>query len=112
MPKWSFTTNLNISKHVQGIEFGFAQGSYEVVDIIEMIQEMLNVNSIPIEISLDRDKNRVVLKLKRKNLKKKEVCTLVFNGYLNKILGFSVKGDSMRYDLTRKSNYIEACIKN
>ena len=37
-----------------------------------------------------------------------EYCSLIFNGYLNKILGFSVKGETMRYDLSRKINSIEA----
>ena len=32
----------------------------------------------------------------------------VFDGYLNKILGFTVKGAPRRHDLTRKLNSIEA----
>ena len=65
MPKWSFRTNLNILGDAQGIEFDFAQGSYEVVDILDIIQDMLNSFNIPVEIFFDRDRKRVTLKLKK-----------------------------------------------
>ena len=108
MPKWSFISNTDISKDMQGVYFDFAQGSYEVIDLIEMIQQKLDINSIPIRFSLDMYKNRVRIKLERKYLEESDVCTLLFNGYLTKLLGFSVKGENMRIDLTKKSRYFEA----
>ena len=60
------------------------------------------------EVTFNHDRKRVTLKLKRKNLRKREYCTLFFNEYLNKILGFTVKGAPRRHDLTRKINSIEA----
>ena len=33
---------------------------------------------------------------------------MVFNGYLNKILGFTVKGEARRHDLTKKFHTLEA----
>ena len=89
-------------------EFDFAQGSYEVVDILAVMQKVLDTFLVPIEIFFNRDRKRVTLKLKRKNLRKKEYCTLFFNGYLNKMLGFTVKGEARRHDLTRKFNSLEA----
>ena len=107
MPNWSFRTNLNILEG-QGDEFDFAQGSYEVVDILVVIQQVLDSFKVPVQIFLNRDRKRVTLKLKRKNLKKNDFYTLFFNGYLNKILGFTVKGEARRHDLTKKFHTLEA----
>ena len=107
MPRWSFRSNLNILEG-QGVEFVFPQGSYEVEDILALIQKGLDTFKVPVEVTFNHDRKRVTLKLKRKNLRKREYCTLFFNEYLNKILGFTVKGAPRRHDLTRKINSIEA----
>ena len=107
MPRWSFRSNLNILEG-QGVEFVFPQGSYEVEDILALIQKGLDTFKVPVEVTFNHDRKRVTLKLKRKNLRKREYCTLFFNEYLNKILGFTVKGAHRRHDLTRKINSIEA----
>ena len=53
MKQWSFISKMNISKDMQGVDFDCAQGSYEVIDLIEMIQQKLDINSIPIRMSFD-----------------------------------------------------------
>ena len=73
MPKWSFGTNLNILGDAQGIEFDFAQGSYEVVDILEIIQDVLDAYYVPVEIFFNRDRKRVTLKLFKKILRRRNI---------------------------------------
>ena len=110
MPKWKFFTNLDVlGAKFNGMEFEFNQGSYQVVDILEDIQQALDVYHIPVEIFFNENRKRVTSKIKKTIFKKKEdYCTLIFNGYLNKILGFTVKDENRRYDLSKKSKSIDA----
>ena len=107
MPRWSFRSNLNILEG-QGVEFVFPQGSYEVEDILALIQKGLDTFKVPVEVTFNLDKKRVRIQLKRRNLKKDEYYTLDFNGYLNKTLGFTIKAGAGRHFLTKKYNTIDA----
>ena len=90
-PPDSIKTSLNILKEAEEAEFDFSQGSYEIVDVVVTIQQILTYYSIPIEITYNSERKRVNLKLLRKNLPRKtDYVTLHFNRYLSKILGFSV----------------------
>ena len=107
MPKWKFSTNVGEQEGV-GYEFGFPQGSFEVVDMLTIIQNTLDKFKVPVEVTFNHDKKRVRIKLKRRNLKKEEYYTLDFNGYLNKILGFTIKAGAARHFLTKKYKTIDA----
>ena len=69
MPKWKFSTNVGEQEGVR-YEFGFPQGSYEVDDILTIIQNTLDKFKVPVEVTFNHDKKRVRIKLKRRNLKK------------------------------------------
>ena len=101
-----FQTNTNLEDEL--VEFQIPQGSYEVIDIIIHIQRYMDALNIPLNIYLNEDKNRVTLKLKRRNIGKDDIFTLFFNGYLSKILGFTIKGEKKRYDITKKYHTYEA----
>ena len=68
----------------------------------------MDVLNIPLNIYLNDDKNRITLKLKCRSTGKDDIFTLFCNGYLSKILGFTVKGEKKRYDLTKKYHTYEA----
>ena len=78
MPRWSFRSNMNILEG-QGVEFVFPQDSYEVEDILALIQKGLDTFMVPVEISFNHDKKRVIIKIKTKKLKKDEFYRLDFN---------------------------------
>ena len=107
MPKWKFSTNVGEQEGVR-YDYGFPQGCYEVDDILTIIQNTLDKFKVPVEVTFNHDKKRVRIKLKRRNLKKEEYYTLDFNGYLNKILGFTIKVGAARYFLTKKYKTIDA----
>ena len=48
MPTWKFSTNVGEQDGVK--KYGFAQGSYEVKDILTIIQTTLDKFKVPVEI--------------------------------------------------------------
>ena len=106
MPKWSFKTNTNIEDQMS--EFDFPEGSYEVADILQLMQHVLSYYKIPINIQFNDKKNRVTLQLKKRYVNDSDYYSLFLNEYLNKILGFSVKGEKKIHSLTKKYHTIEA----
>ena len=105
-PKWMFQTNTDLEDEL--VEFQIPQGSYEVVDIILIIQRYMDALKIPLLIYLNDDKNRVTLKLKNRNIGKNDIYTLFFNGYLSKILGFSINDEKRRFNVTKRYRMYEA----
>ena len=105
-PTWKVKTNTNLEDEM--VQIQITQGSYEVVDIILFIQRYLDALNIPLLIHLNDEKNRVTLKLKHRNIRKNNIYTLFFNGYLSKILGFLIKDEQTRYDITKKYHTYEA----
>ena len=108
MSKWKLKTSLNIAEEVQDVWFQIGEGSYEIDDIIEFIQHILDVYYVPIEITYNSERKRVNLKLKKKNLKMRDYFTLYFNGYLSKILGFSVTNLATKVDISKKKKHHRA----
>ena len=110
MPKWSFISNtdIDISEDIQGVWFDFPQGCYGINDLEETFQTILDIHCIPINFSIDSVRNRFELKLRMRYIEESEVFTLYLNGYFTRLLGFSAKGEDMRFDLTIKSKHIKA----
>ena len=106
MPVWSFKTNKNMED--EGVVFDIPRGSYEINDILLLTQQYFDYYNLPVNIALDDKKNRVILKIRKKSVVKEDRYTLFFNSYMNKILGFTLKTEPKRYDLTRKWHTIEA----
>ena len=74
MPTWKFFTNLDVlGAKFSWMVFKFNQGSYEVVDILEDIQQVLDVYHIPVEIFFNENRKRVTLKIKKKVLKRRKI---------------------------------------
>ena len=96
------------AEEVKDVWFEIGEGSYEIDDIIEFIQHILDVYYVPIEITYNSERKRVNLKLKKKNLKMGDYFTLYFNGYLSKILGFSVTNLATRVDISKKKKHHRA----
>merc|ERR1711888_284354 len=95
-----FQTNTDLEDEL--VEFQIPQGSYEVVDIIVIIQRYMDALNIPLLIYLNDVKNRVTLRLKKRNIGRNDIYTLFFNGYLSKILGFSINDEKRRFDVTKR----------
>ena len=65
--------------------FRFPQDSYEVEDILKIMQTLLDTYKVPVEISFNHDIKRVRMKLKTRDLKTKdEPFILDFNASLKK----------------------------
>jgi uncharacterized protein YpmS len=84
MPSWQFKTN-NKSIIGQLNDFEFPEGSYEVIDILHLMQHVMTFYKLPVNIMLNEQKNRVVMKLKKRSVDDSHYYAFIFNGYLNKI---------------------------
>ena len=79
MPKWSFRTNLNVLEEAQGFDFEIGQDSYEIVDIILTIQQILDKYDVPIEITFNSERKRVIFKLKKKKFLRRRIIVHYFS---------------------------------
>ena len=107
MPSWQFKTN---NKSIIGLSnhFEFPEGSYEVIDILHLMQHVMTFYKLPVNIMLNEQKNRVVMKLKRKSVDDSHYYAFIFNGYLNKILGFTFKAEEKVISLAKDYHTQEA----
>ena len=86
MPMWKITTY--VGENEGGYKnFRFPQGSYEVEDILKIMQTLLDTYKVPVEISFNHDIKQVRMKLKTEDLKTKD------EAYSIGIVGLSVGQD-------------------
>ena len=87
------------------MEDPFLRGSYDVVDILQIIEKYLDYFNIQVKIHLNNDKDRIKHKKKIHDFYN---SSLNFNGSLKRLLEWTVLAEHERYVPTKKHQTYKA----